>query len=215
MFYQEKIDKVLRFGDVLRGYISTNPTIKEPILSLQDEGLNYKIDIEMPVYSVVLTPCCEIGDSVISLTPLVKVRGSFFKNPYFLEDLTRINRKMEPEQAYPPDEWEKMPPDEKQKRSEEGMGYASLECFIYEGNERFKKYTLREREIRYYMINFKNVYRIKCEKIKRPEKTKPEDASIMESKCLQLSVQTRAELRDKIAYYYSREPQEDKILLAD
>ena len=46
--------------------------------------------------------------------------------------------------------------------------------------------------------------------IKNQIKT-PEDAPL-ESKCLQLSIQARSELRDKIAYYYARIPKEDKIL---
>jgi len=208
----EKVDNILRFGDVVRGYVLSNPTIKEPISPLKSESHNYKIDIEMPTYSVVLTPCCSIGESTISLTPLIKVRSNFFKNPYFAEDLTRINRKMEPQQAHSPDEWEKFSPEEKQRYLAEGINYALLNLFIYEENEIFKKYLLRQQEIGGYMIDFKNIYTIKCAMIKRPEKVKPEDAPIIESKVLQLSGQTRSELRDKIAYYYSKIPEEDEIL---
>ena len=53
---------------------------------------------------------------------------------------------------------------------------------------------------------------MKCTMIKRPEELKPEDAPIIESKVLQLSIQARSELRDKITYYYSRIPEEDVIL---
>ena len=166
----------------------------------------------MPTYSVVLTPCCSIGESTISLTPLIKVRSDFFKNPYFLEDLTRINRRMKPQQAKPPDEWGNFTPEEKQRRLAEGINYALLELFIYEEHELFKTYLLRKQEVRYYMIDFKNIHTIKCAMIKRPEKVKPEDAPLIESKVLQLSIQARSELRDKIAYYYSRLPEEDKIL---
>ena len=206
------MDNALRLGDVVRGYISTIPTIKEPILSSQSEGYNYKIDIGMPNYSVVLTPCCSIEEGVISLTPLMKVRSDFFKNPYFAEDLTKINRRMEPQQAHPPDEWEKLNLEEKQRRLAGEMNFALLNFFIYEENERFEKYTVRSREIRYYMIDLRNSYTIKCAMIKGPEKAKPEDAPIIESKVLQLSIQARSELRDKIAYYYSRKPKEDKIV---
>ena len=38
-----------------------------------------------------------------------------------------------------------------------------------------------------------------------------EENSPLDSKCLQLSIQTRSELRDKIAYYYARIPREDRI----
>ena len=210
MFYAEETDNYLRFGDVVRGYILPNTTIKEPILSFKSESHNYTIDVEMP-YSVVLTPCCSIGESMISLTPLIKVRSNFFNNPYFAEDLTRINRLMKPQQSLSPDELEKFSPEEKQRSLEKKINYALLNYFIYEENEIFKKYPLRKREIRYYMINFKNIYTMKCAMIKRPKELKPEDAPIIESKVLQLSIQARSELRDKIAYYYSRIPEEDEI----
>ena len=211
MFYAEETDNYLRFGDVVRGYILPNTTIKEPILSFKSESHNYTIDVEMP-YSVVLTPCCSIGESTISLTPLIKVRSNFFKNPYFAEDLTRINRKMEPQQAHSPGEWKNFSLEEQQRYLAEGINYALLNLFIYDENEIFKKYTLRKREITYYMINFKGTYTMKCAMIKRPEELKPEDAPIIESKVLQLSIQARSELRDKIVYYYSRIPEEDEIL---
>jgi hypothetical protein len=211
MFYVEKTDNYLRFGDVVRGYILPNTTIKEPILSFKSESHNYTIDVEMP-YSVVLTPCCSIGENTISLTPLIEVRSNFFKNPYFTDDLTRINRKMEPQQAHSPDEWGKFSLEKQQRYLAEGLNYALLNLFIYGESEIFKKYTMRQREITYYMLNFRNVYTIKCAMIKRPEKVKPEDAPIIESKVLQLSIQARSELRDKIVYYYSRIPEEDEIL---
>ena len=211
MFYAKKMDNILRFGDVVRGYVLPNTTIKEPILSLKSESHNYAIDIEMP-YSVVLTPCCSIGESTISLTPLIEVRSSFFKNPYYAEDLTRVNRMMKPQQSLSPDEWGKFSLEEQQRRLAVETTYAHPNLFVYDENEIFKEYTLRQRKIRYYMINFKNSYTIKCAMIKRPEDLKPEDAPIIESKVLQLSIQARSELRDKIAYYYSRIPEEDEIL---
>ena len=56
------------------------------------------------------------------------------------------------------------------------------------------------------MIDFRNTYKLNYEKINPPK-----DAPL-ESKCLQLSIQARSELRDKIAWYYGRVPEEDKIL---
>ncbi|NQE06295.1 hypothetical protein C5S32_10545 [ANME-1 cluster archaeon GoMg1] len=61
-------------------------------------------------------------------------------------------------------------------------------------------------ETNYYILDFRNTYKLNCEKIKTLE-----DAPL-ESKCLQLPIQARSELRDKIAYYYARIPKEDKIL---
>lgn len=212
MFYQEEIDrKLLRFGDVLKGYIATDITIKEPFLSMKSECHNYKMDIELPDYSVVLTPCCSIGDSVITLAPLIKLRSNFFKNPHFVEDFTIINRLIDPEKAHTPDEWEKKSLEEKELLKMQGKSYTLAYLFIYEENVLFPKYTIRNQETNYYMIDFKKTYKLKCDLIKRPENT-PEGSPILQSKCLQLSIQARSELRDKISYYYGRVPEEDEIL---
>jgi len=212
MFFEKELDNALRLGDVVQGYILTNPSFKEPFFSTQSEGYDYKINVELPNYSVVLTPCCSIDVGKLSLTPLIKVRSSFLKNPYFAEDLTRINRKMNPEQTVAPEEWGKLSPEELRGRKAVGFNYTLLPLFIYEENEIFKKYTLREREIRDYMVDFGNIYTIKCPMIRRSEGATPQDPSVINSKVLQLSIQARAELRDKISYYYTRPPKEDMIV---
>lgn len=94
MFYEGTIDKALRFGDVLEGYVSVTPKINNPFFNKGD--YNYHIDIALPSFSVVLSPCCSIGEQKISLTPLIEIRKTFFSNPYFAQDLTRINRRMKP-----------------------------------------------------------------------------------------------------------------------
>ena len=205
MFYQQNMDNALRFGDVLKGYILAASNIEEPNLSK-----SYKIDINLPPYCVVLSPCCSIGEKIISLSPLIDLRGSFFDNPYLEEDITRINREMEPQQSVSPKIWEKFPPEEKQKRLDVGYAYAFVELFVYEKNDLFSRYTIHRRngniETNYYMIDFRNSYKLSCEKIKTPE-----DAPL-ESKYLQLSIQARSDLRAKIADYYLRVPKEDMIL---
>ena len=211
MFYEKKKEPVLRFGDVLRGYVSAVPRIREPIIATVSEPHEYIVDIKLPRFCVVVSPCCSIGESTICLTPVIPLRGAFFDNTYFLEDLTRINHKMKPEQAVPRQKWEDFSAGEKQRRLGEGHTYTFLELFVYEGHELFPKYTINRKrgnvETNYYMIDFRNTYKLHCEKI-----TTPKDAPL-ESKCLQLSIQTRSELRDKIAFYYGRIPKEDEILL--
>ncbi len=210
MFYQSEIDDSLRFGDLVKGYLTNNLIIKEPILSYNIESHQYKIDIDMPQYSVILTPCCSIGESVISLSPLIKIKSLYLKNPFFSEELTRINRKMESQQALSPDDWETLPEVEKQIRLEEGLQYALLNIFIYDANPIFDEYTLKGKNIRNYMIDFKNIYKVKCDLIKRPEEL--HESPILDSKVLQLSIDARSQLRNKIAHYYSRAPIEDILL---
>jgi len=207
MFYQKEMDKALRFGDVLMGYVTTTPNIEKPILTALKEDYNINVDINMPPFAVVISPCCSIGNKIISLTPLLQVLGSFFDNPYFLEDLTRINLEMKPQQTVSPEIWDKFPDEEKQRRLEEGDRYSFRELFIYEKNALFPKYTIHRRkgniETNYYMIDFRNTYKLRCKKIISPEN------SPLESKISQLSIQTRSELRDKISLYYGKPPKED------
>jgi hypothetical protein len=95
MFYQDQMDGQLRFGDIVKGYVLSNPDLKRPILDPMVH--DYSIKINKPLYSVVVSPCCSIDKKSILLSPLIPVRNDFFDNPYFVEDLTSINRPMEPQ----------------------------------------------------------------------------------------------------------------------
>lgn len=211
MFYQEEIGPALRFGDVLKGFILATPTVDEPTLPQLTQ--KYTVDINFPNFFVVVSPCCSITDNVIALTPLIKLRNTFWDNSYFTEDFTRINRKMEPQQAVPPELWQSFKPEEKSRRLGAGFSYSFLELFIYEKNPIFPNYSINRRrggetvETNYYMIDFRNTFKVNCKKVVTAEN------SPLETKCLQLSVQTRAELRDKIINYYGRVPEEEKTLL--
>jgi len=205
MFYESKISNAFRLGDVIKGFISVQPTIKNPIIGAMTEKDNYKIDINLPQFSVILSPCCSIGDSKITLTPLVRLKNTIFKNKFFIEDPTRINREIEPQYTLPPEEFEKLPQPEKDKILQSEKGYTLLEWFIYEQHDLFPQYELRGIDTKYYMIDFRNIYKINCSQIKTPEKVP------IESKVLELSIQARANLREKLSYYYGRVPEEDLL----
>ena len=164
MFYEEKFDDALRFGDVLTGFALASSTVKEPN---RLEKLDINIDI--PKYSVIITPCCSIGEKMISLSPLIEVKGSYFDNPYLADDLTRINRTMKPEQTVAPNVWNTFPSEQKQKRLAEGEAYAFLYIFVYENHDLLPKYQIKRRngiiETNYYMIDFRNICKVNCEKI--------------------------------------------------
>lgn len=215
MFYEleEQMDKVLRLGDVVRGYISLSAKIKQPFLSFESSIYhNYDVSFEVPRYSVILTPCCSIGDQMICLTQLIPLLSSFFKNPYFVQDLTRINREIEPEKAIPPDEWEQLPDGKKQEIKAKSKSYALLNYFVYEPSDMFPSYERRLQTTNYYMIDFRNIQTLKCELIKSRDKIGEEEVPILESKCLQLSNQSREELRKKLSFYYGRPSEEEEIL---
>ncbi len=65
-------------------------------------------------------------------------------------------------------------------------------------------------EVRYYMIDFRAAYKLNCDKITRKRQ---DNQDIPIQKYLQLTVNARKKLRDKIAAYYSRIPEDDEILL--
>lgn len=204
MFYKADVDRTsLRFGDVLQGYILASTSINAP------DPKDYTIDIKNPDYCVILTPCCNIESGMVLLSPLVRVLSDFFINKYFSENLTRINRQMKPEQKFSKRKWDSFKPEKKLEIESKGkLQWSNLNFFIYDENPIFDEYLLKGNEIKYYMIDFRRTYRLKCPMIKRKfgEKEKP----LLESKCLQLSDKTRGNLRNKLSYYFWRKPKEDE-----
>lgn len=207
MFYSDNTDTTkLRFGDVVKGnYLTALFCTTKCYTDL------FKLEISNANYNVILTPCCsiqtkdELGNIII--TPLIEIKASFFSNPYFKENMLNINRIIIPEKQVPPETWEKMNEKEKLKRLEEGPTYACKEYFIYEQNTLFNKYSLSNRSetinnIQYYMIDFRSTYNLKVENIQNPNNT------LLKSKTLELSVETRRELNDKVQAFF-RMPKED------
>lgn len=205
MFYQENCDPIFRFGDVIEGF-----TIAEPEFMLKKPQEPFRIAVKQYKYYVILTPCCSIADRQMLISPLIQLRPSFFDNPYFIEDMTRINRMMMPQQTVKPELWEKFPEEEKAKRQKVGLSYALLECFVYPPCDGFDKYSLNRKgeeniETQHYMVDFRETHKIYCDAI-----IKPENCPISRKK-YQMTTESRAELRDKLVGFYSRVPAEDRV----
>ena len=213
MFYEPTNSKILRLGDVVKGYLSTKTKIKQPFLSIENSIYhNYTVNFEVPSSSVVLTPCCSIGEyNMICISPLIELKKDFFKNPYLVDDFTRINREIEPDKAYAPDDWQKRPPEEQQEILARGKAYMEYYLFIYAPNDYFPAYERRGQQTQFYMVDFRNIQTLRCDLIKSREHTSEEDTNILASKCLQLSIQTREELRMKLSHYFGRRPAEDEM----
>ena len=208
MFYTANPSNALRFGDVVYGYVTATPTIKKPFA--QGETEPYILTVNQPTFSVVLSPCCSIGEKALLLAPLSPIRPGFYKNPYFVEDLTRINRQMTPEQSVPPETWQQLDDAQKIKRLEAGnSSYSFLELFVYAPHELLPEYRLDKPggaiETNYYMIDFRHTFRVNCDRVIDPRN------SPLESKVLELSIPTRSELREKVSHFYRRAPQEDLV----
>lgn len=208
-FYSDSLDRRFRFGDIIKGFAAATPVINNPPLA--PENINFQIEIVRSGFYSILSPCCSINDKVVVLCPLIQLRSAFLTNPYLVEDFTRINRPMTPEQAVPPSQWERLPPPEKEKRKDVGFRFAFVEQFVFDEHPFFPQYFLSARlgekmEIRMHMVDFRHSFSVRCDKITN-------NSSPFENiKLLQLSIEARAELRNKMASFYSRVPEEDSVL---
>jgi len=82
--------------------------------------------------------------------------------------------------------------------------WAFVEFYVYDQHEKLPPYTVRltggeSLEIRYYMIDFRNIHKIDCDEITEAR------CAASRSLVLQLSNSSRRELIEKIKYYYERE----------
>jgi len=213
MFYEPTNSKILRLGDVVTGYLATKTKIKQPFLSIDNSIYhNYTVNFEVPNCSVVLTPCCSIGEqNMICISPLIPLKKDFFKNPYLVDDFTRINRQIEPDKAYALSDWQKLPPEVQHAKLASGKSYIEYYLFVYAPNDYFQPYELRGEKTQFYMVDFRNIQTIRCDLIRSREHTLEEETNILASKCVQLSIKTREELRMKLAHYFGRRPAEDEI----
>lgn len=210
MFYESSFDNALRFGDVVSGLVLSAACVDKPNAQFKK---NYHIEVDQPQFAIILSPCCSIGDKTLALSPLLPVLPQWFTNPYLTEDLTRINRPMKPEQTVPPDVWEKMTAEDKQKRFDlsKPESLAFVEYFVYEKNDFLPPYLIKSEKMNiniqtgYYRIDFRRIYRLVCKQVTSAT------SAPLEIKLLQLSVQTRSELREKLSSYFARIPPEDQI----
>ena len=209
-FYNETPDKTLRFGDVISGFQIAVPQANDPCPIKHNDWI---IKVSRPSYAVVMTPCCSIENESVSLAPLFNIRPAFLKNDFFKEDLTRINDVVPGEHSVSSHVWKhSLPPERQQALLSQKPSYVSVECFIYASHDLLEEYVLNTKEhgkvnLKHYMVDFKTIYRVECDKIKR-DRDAPKGIKLLE-----LTVQTRQLLRNKLVQYYSREADEDRLLM--
>jgi len=207
MFYTDNPDQALRFGDVISGFFLSSTNMSSPAKSGNPQDLDYEIKVSCPRFSVILTPCCSIGDKTLALTPLLQINPKWLKNPYLREDLTNLNRPMTPRQAVPPDVWNGLPEEERQRRLDHrtGVGLEFLEYFVYPPHDLLRKYLINNESYHHYCIDFRRISRVECSQVANPKQ------SPLEAKLLQLAKETRSELRFKLSKYFTRVPKEDQV----
>jgi len=222
----------LRFGDILRGYPSIIPTIEGPFLN---NISNHKIDYNIESYLVIMVPCCAIERNYLSLTLLREIDSRIFFTPFLAEDVTRINEIQRPENCAHPTTWNEYTDEEKINCMADNPRHPYNSYFIYEPIPGFEEYPIKvsnwvlkkddETQLSYYhlekdkltyhtrqyMIDFKKIFHINCEKIKR--QGTPVDEEILASKIAELKPKAREKLREKIASYFGDPAPEDKPYL--
>jgi len=207
MFYETRPDNAFRFGDIVTGFALSVPQLESPTPSSHPK--DYRVALTYPRYSVVLSPCCSIGHSTILLSPLQQLLRNWFGNPYFVEDFSRINRPMSAQQSLPPEKWAELSEPEKEKRLDfRNPAYALREYFVYDQHTLLSTYELKwkgeTKQIGHYVIDFRRVHKVECPMIKSPTECP------LNAKVLQLSVDARTQLREKISDYFGKVPTEDQ-----
>lgn len=217
MFYSQMPSKMLRLGDIVTGYVTAIPKQQEPITN---SFINYNIDVALPSYLVILTPCCSIGEKTLSIAPLQTIveakRKSFFKNENYKTNMTLLN------QAHLPSEWRELGENVSFEVNDTPL-YTYDHLFFYAEDQRLNEYSVKlksdstkiEFDSRYYVIDFRNISKVKCECIASEDEGKPNFkdllAKMLSSKILELSIDARSDLRRKLAFYFSRVPREDLL----
>ncbi|MDV0446814.1 hypothetical protein MsAg5_06710 [Methanosarcinaceae archaeon Ag5] len=84
----------------------------------------------------------------------------------------------------------------------------TIQSFVYAGHDALPTYQLKYKDkeliTNCYMVNFKDSIHVYSDEINR------NNQNLNKCKHLELSVQTREELRNKISFFYSRIPDEDQ-----
>lgn len=136
--------------------------------------------------------------------------GAGHDNPFFNSDLTNINRKVPPEKSIPPTGWEGLSTKKKEARISQGVQYVFFEYYIYDKHELLPEYELgmtkNKFKTNYYMIDFRNIYRLDCKRFQSAIH------SPLETKILQLSLQARIELQQKLHFFYRLAPEDQPLI---
>lgn len=204
-FYLDPPTKELRFGDVVTGF--QHPTVR---IDVPDNALDLKIVVTRPQYFALMTPCCNIELNSVSLAPLVQVRDAIvLKHPRLHDNLSLINVPFPPKEGLTEEQIGKMDAAKQAELLSGGAKYTYLDCFVYEQNGLFPAYEVKRNKqtvatLRYRMVDFKSIFRVECSLIER-EKDAPSGIKVSE-----LTATTRAQLRDKLTYYFSQNADEER-----
>jgi hypothetical protein len=202
-FYLDPPTKGLRFGDVVTGF--QHPTVR---IDTPNSAVDLKIRVTQPQYFAVMSPCCNIELNAFSLAPLIQVRDAILLNyPPLRANLSLINVPFPPKDSFTEDQIAKMNQAKQAELLSQSAQYSFLDCFVYEPNGLFSAYEVKRKEqtvpnIQHRMVDFKSIFRVECLLIERDHEA-PTGVKVSE-----LTVTTRAQLRDKLTFYFGRNADE-------
>lgn len=203
MFYKFPLDQVIRQGDVTEGLISFG-AIAYKLLSGDDicdfdSQPCFGIDLRFN-YNVVMTPCCTIEKanyiSFCPLYPVSKKIKNLINKEYLNEDPTRINTPVPAEKCVSVRYWnEKLTEVEREMKRQQGKTYTELSYFVFRKHDGIFEEDMT--------IDFNDIFCIRKRDLGNYlEKMLP-------FKVLQLTNDTRANLRQKLVKFFGRDPEED------
>ena len=170
MFYTTTPDEALRFGDIVHGFALSWANVDKPPHTQAPYAC--EVDVSRPLYASVLSPCCSIGDGVIALSPLVEVPARLLGNPFFSDDLTRVNSRVKPEQSVSPEAWQKLGIEEKERRFARGPSYTFVHFFVYAPHDLLKEYSVatadRPITLGHYLVDFRRIAAVLCKQVNGP-----------------------------------------------
>src|SRR5271157_2693120 len=130
-------------------------------------ALDLQIHLTSPLYFAVMTPCCSIEAKSISLAPLGEARHSFFSNPRFVEDMTKINSLLSPADALSPQHLAALSEEKRAEELAKGPSYVYYDCFVYEPHALFGTYVIKKGQsswkVGHRLVDFKSIFRVECE----------------------------------------------------
>jgi len=211
MFYSESFSRAYRLGDIITGYTEIVPVYA---LNKKSAELSLSISVIPSDMFVILTPCCSIEQQIVNIAPLKKIDSRFLSSDFLVEDFLLINQPITRREALGGLVFNKLTPEEKLEFENMPPEYSYLDKFIYAEHHFLKEYSVTKSfgkgDIKTvatgkHMVSFKDAGKIQCNLFERKKE--------VYQKIAELSPLTRQKLRDKMAHYYSRIPEEDRSFL--
>ncbi len=198
MFYSENPSHEIRQGDVFEGLVSIGiiPSSKFSSFDVLNKKHTPFFSVHVGFgYSVIITPCCDIRKRpYLAFCPLIPVHRKIRENEFFDENPTRLNKLVQPENTVSKRGWDELTTEEKEEKLLKGTTYTWASNFVFDKhNGLFYDYL---------MIDFNFVFNINRERLGNND-------SLLLSRVLQLSIESRQALRRKLVANYIRNPEEN------